>query len=228
MSLSCRRNYSYATTLTKGDDLFYKNNELPVGDVVPAHISKEDINFLPIGRWKGPSRLVRTVEEVRIATESLSLVSLLGFDTETRPAFRKGQKFPPSLLQLATGDEVFLFQLKHTGLPESLIAILCNPAIIKAGVAPDFDLLSLQALQPFQPMGFTDLARIARRKGIKNQGLRGLAAVVCGIRISKSARTTNWAHNDLTLQQIQYAATDAWVGREIYRRMETHTVQPAL
>jgi len=210
------------------DDLVYKNSELPMGDVVPVHICKEDINFLPIGRWEGPSRLVRTVEEVRIATESLARASLLGFDTETRPAFRKGQKFPPSLLQLATGDEVFLFQLKYTGLPESLIAILCNPAITKAGVALDFDLLSLQALQLFQPRGFTDLAKMARRKGIKNQGLRGLAAVVCGIRISKSARTTNWAHNDLTLQQIQYAATDAWVGREIYCRMETHTVQPAL
>jgi len=214
--------------ITKGEYLFYKNSESPVGGVLSVHVSKEDINFLPIGRWEGPSHLVRTVEEVRIAAECLSRASLLGFDTETRPAFRKGQKFPPSLLQLATGDEVFLFQLKHTGLPESLVTILCNPAITKAGVALDFDVLSLQALQPFQPRGFTDLAKMARRRGIKNQGLRGLAAVVCGIRISKSARTTNWAKDDLTLQQIQYAATDAWVGREIYCRMETHTVQPAL
>lgn len=191
-----------------------------------VQMSKDDINVLPLGRWQGPSRLVRTAEQVRAATLSLSQASLLGFDTETRPAFRKGQKFPPSLLQLATGEEVFLFQLQHTGLPESLVAILCNPTIIKAGVALDFDLLSLQALQPFQPRGFTDLARIARHKGIINQGLRGLAAVVCGIRISKSARTTNWANNELTPQQIQYAATDAWVGREIYRRLETRTGPP--
>lgn len=194
--------------------------------MTPVHISKENINSLPIGRWEGPSRLVRTVEEVSGAVRNLSRASLLGFDTETRPAFRKGQKFSPSLLQLATDDEVFLFQLKHTGLPETLVAILSNPAIIKAGVAPDFDLLSLQDLQPFHPRSFIDLAKIARLNGIKNQGLRGLAAIVCGIRISKSARTTNWASNDLTLQQIQYAATDAWIGREIYRRLETRTVQP--
>ena len=209
-----------------GNTLHHTNSEACGAPVKPKQISKEDINSLPIGRWEGPSHLVRTIEEVRGAVKSLSQVSLLGFDTETRPAFRKGQKFPPSLLQLATGDEVFLFQLQHTGLPESLVTILCNPAIIKVGVALDFDLLSLQALQPFQPRGFTDLAKIARHKGIKNQGLRGLAAVVCGIRISKSARTTNWANNDLTLQQIQYAATDAWVGREIYRRLETRTVPP--
>ena len=184
------------------------------------HISREEINLLPIGRWDGPSRLVRTVEEVSGAVQSLSRASLLGFDTETRPAFRKGQKFSPSLLQLATSDEVFLFQLQHTGLPEVLLTLLGNPAIIKAGVALDFDLLSLQALQPFQPGGFVDLARMARCRGIKNQGLRGLAAAVCGIRISKSARTTNWANNDLTSQQIQYAATDAWIGREIYLRLE--------
>lgn len=208
------------------DVLHHKNTKLCNGCVVPVQISKEDINSLPIGRWEGPSYLVRTLEEVRGAVKILSQVSLLGFDTETRPAFRKGQKFPPSLLQLATGDEVFLFQLKNTGLTESLISILCDPSIVKVGVALDFDLLSLQALQPFQPRGFIDLAGVARRKGIKNQGLRGLAAIVCGFRISKSARTTNWANNDLTSQQIQYAATDAWVGREIYHRLESLIAPP--
>jgi ribonuclease D len=192
----------------------------PGNNVITTRISKEDINLLPLASWQGPTHLVRTVEEVKGAVARLSLTTVLGFDTETRPAFRKGQKFSPSLLQLASDDEVFLFQLKRTGLPNCLRALLGNPAIVKAGVAPDFDLLSLQELDTFHPQGFVDLARIARRKGIKNQGLRGLAAVVCGIRISKSARTTNWANNELTVQQIQYAATDAWIGREIYRSLE--------
>ncbi len=195
----------------------------PGNTVITARISKEAINLLPLASWQGPTHLVRTVEDVNGAVSRLSLTTVLGFDTETRPAFRKGQKFPPSLLQLASDDEVFLFQLKRTGLPECLRALLSDPAIVKVGVAPDFDLLSLQDLHSFHPMGFVDLARIARRKGIKNQGLRGLAAVVCGIRISKSARTTNWANNELTAQQIQYAATDAWIGREIYRSLEAAT-----
>ena len=198
----------------------------PLSIAARSRISKEEINLLPIGRWEGPTHLVRTIEEVRAATARLSLTRLLGFDTETRPAFKKGQKFPPSLLQLATKEEVFLFQVQHTGLPESLLAILGNPAIVKTGVSLDFDLLSLQEVQPFQPQGFVDLAAIARHRGIKNHGLRGLAAVVCGIRISKSARTTNWANNNLTPQQIQYAATDAWIGREIYRQLEPLTVPP--
>lgn len=201
-------------------------NSVPCGpNAIRPHLSKEAINLLPLGRWEGPCHLVRTPEEMRIALACLSRAALLGFDTETRPAFKKGQKFLPSLLQLATGEEVFLFQLQHTGLPEPLLALLGNPATVKAGVATGFDLLSLQELQHFQPGGFVDLAGIARRKGIKNHGLRGLAAVVCGIRISKSARTTNWANSELTPQQIQYAATDAWIGREIYRRLEAFPVQ---
>ena len=183
-------------------------------------ISKEEINQLPLGRWEGPVRLVRTAGEVERVAECLARSCLLGFDTETRPAFRKGQKYSPSLLQLATEEDVFVFQLRQTGLPESLLAVLRDPNIIKAGVALDFDLRSLQELQWFEPGGFVGLARMARRLGIRNHGLRGLAALVCGIRISKSERTTNWANPDLTPQQIRYAATDAWIGREIYRRLQ--------
>jgi ribonuclease D len=185
-----------------------------------ARISKEEINQLPLGRWEGPVRLVRTAGEVERVAECLARSCLLGFDTETRPAFRKGQKYSPSLLQLATEEDVFVFQLRQTGLPESLLAVLRESNIIKAGVALDFDLRSLQELQWFEPGGFVGLARMARRLGIRNHGLRGLAALVCGIRISKSERTTNWANPDLTQQQIRYAATDAWIGREIYRRLQ--------
>lgn len=188
--------------------------------VAPVRIGKEEINQLPLGRWEGPVRLVRSVDEVEAAVARLAGAELLGFDTETRPAFRKGQKFLPSLLQLAAEDEVFVVQLKQTGLPASLLAVLGDARIVKAGVALDFDLRSLQEIQCFQPGGFVELAQMARRRGIRNHGLRGLAAAVCGIRISKSARTTNWANPELTAQQIQYAATDAWIGREIYLRLQ--------
>ena len=160
------------------------------------------------------------------ALARLTSADLLGFDTETRPAFRKGQSFPPSLLQLATADEVFLFQLNRVGLPGALIKLLSDPDILKAGVGLDFDLKTLQELRPFQPRGFVDLARVARSKGIRNNGLRGLAAAVCGIRISKSARTTNWANDLLTPQQIRYAATDAWIGRELFLRLDSLPDRP--
>jgi ribonuclease D len=196
-----------------------------VSKVPPVRIDKEEINQLPLGRWEGPVYLVRSSEEVEAAVERLACADLLGFDTETRPAFRKGQKYHPSLLQLATKEDVFVFQLRQTGLPIPLLAVLGDQKIVKAGVALNFDLRSLQELKPFQPGGFVELAQMAKRCGIRNHGLRGLAAVVCGIRISKSARTTNWANPDLTAQQIQYAATDAWIGREIYLRL--HAMPPA-
>jgi ribonuclease D len=211
---------------TRDDTVFNHHSTILENSATMVRMGKEDINLLPIGRWQGPTLLVRTLEAVNEAVASLSRTPLLGFDTETRPAFNKGQKYLPSLLQLASEEEVFLFQLKHTGLPQPLLALLENPSIVKAGVAPDFDLHSLQELHPFQPKGFVDLAKIARHRGIKNHGLRGLAAVVCGIRISKSMRTTNWANNELTPQQMQYAATDAWIGREIYQRMEALTPGP--
>lgn len=188
--------------------------------VTPARISKEDINLLPLGSWEGPVVVVQSGDDLDPALARLASADLLGFDTETRPAFRKGQSFPPSLLQLATADEVFLFQLNRVGLPGALIKLLSDPDILKAGVGLDFDLKTLQELRPFQPRGFVDLARVARSKGIRNNGLRGLAAAVCGIRISKSARTTNWANPALTPLQIRYAATDAWIGRELFLRLD--------
>ena len=182
-------------------------------------ISKEAINALPLANWEGHTTVVQTVEAMAAACDRLARETILGFDTETRPAFRKGQKFNPSLLQLAASQEVFLFQLDHLGMPPALLALLEEPAIIKAGVGLSFDLTSLQAVQAFHPRGFIDLATVAKTKGIKHHGLRGLAAAVCGIRISKSARTSNWANSILTQQQIRYAATDAWIGREIYQHL---------
>ncbi len=156
----------------------------------------------------------------------LARSTVLGFDTETRPAFKRGQQFPPSLLQLATAEEVFLLQLGYTGLPRPIRTVLEDPAIIKVGVAPDDDLRALQAMAPFQPSGFVDLARIARNSGIRQRGLRGLAAAVCAVRISKTARTSNWANDVLTPRQIRYAATDAWIGREIFLRLRYQRTCP--
>lgn len=182
-------------------------------------ISKEAINELPLAGWGGPTHVITTPEEVLHVVPLLAREAVLGFDTETRPAFKKGQQFLPSLLQLAGTDMVVLFRLATTGLPGVLLELLSNPAVIKSGAAPADDLASLQKIADFTPAGFIDLAKLARECGLHNHGLRGLAAVVCGIRISKSARTTNWAQPQLTPKQIRYAATDAWISRELYLQL---------
>jgi len=184
------------------------------------HISKDEINRLPMKQYEGPIHLVRTLEEAERAVEKLQKETLLGFDTETRPSFRVGEYYQPSLLQLATGTEVFLFQLKLTGLTPGLCGVLSNPDILKSGVSIKDDLSELRKLTDFSPAGFVELATHAKKAHIKNLGLRGLAALLLGFRISKREQTSNWAKNELSESQLRYAATDAWLGREIYLHMD--------
>ncbi len=183
-------------------------------------MSKDEINGCPIKRWNGRTSVIRNKDDLVTAVDRLAGHNLLGFDTETRPAYTKGESYLPSILQLASNDEVFIFQLKHLGLAKPLREILSDSAIIKAGVSLDFDIRELKKLSPFKASGFRDLGDLARKAGIMNHGLRGLAAVFLGVRISKGAQTSNWAKDVLTPQQIQYAATDAWVGRRLYLEQE--------
>ena len=183
-------------------------------------MSKDEINGCPIKRWNGRTSVIRNKDALVTAVDRLAGHNLLGFDTETRPAYTKGESYLPSILQLASNDEVFIFQLKHLGLAKPLREILSDSAIIKAGVSLDFDIRELKKLSPFKAAGFRDLGDLARKAGIMNHGLRGLAAVFLGVRISKGAQTSNWAKDVLTPQQIQYAATDAWVGRRLYLEQE--------
>ena len=179
-------------------------------------MNKDEINACPIARWTGPVSVVRTHEDMDVAMRKLVGHTLLGFDTETRPAHVKGEYYPPSLLQLANETEVFLFQFKHLGLVDPLRKILADPSIIKAGVSLNYDIRELKNMVSFEAAGFVDLGALAKNAGIKNHGLRGLAAVLLGFRITKGAQTSNWARDTLTPQQIKYAATDAWVGRKLY------------
>ena len=183
-------------------------------------MNKDEINACPMARWTGRVSVIRTQEELAAAMGKLGGHSPLGFDTETRAAYRKGESYPPSLLQLANEDEVFLFQLKHLGLAKPLCDILADPDIIKAGVSLDYDIRELKKIARFKAAGFVDLGNLARKAGIKNHGLRGLAAVLLGFRITKGPQTSNWARHVLTPKQIQYAATDAWVGRKLYLALE--------
>lgn len=179
----------------------------------------QEINLLPLGGYNGEVVVVREKSEVDTAVAELAMEKVLGFDTETRPSFRKGENHRPALLQLAGSKKVFIFQLRRIFLPRHLKNILSDPHIVKAGVSLAYDISKLQELRPFQEAGMVELSRAAKLAGIKNHGLRGLAAVLLGIRIPKGASTSNWGATELTTSQIRYAATDAWIGREVYLHM---------
>ena len=164
------------------------------------------------------------------AVAELRLETLLGFDIETRPSFNKGEFHPPALIQLAGTKVVFIFQLGAIGLPAELAGLLADPGITKAGVAIDRDIKELRSLTEFQPAGFVDLGALAVRCGVKHHGLRGLAAVLLGCRISKGKQLTRWDRPNLQERALRYAATDAWIGRRIFealRKLDRPGTAPA-
>lgn len=179
-------------------------------------ITKDEINELPLHRYEGRVELVRTEEELAAAVQRMQQENLLGFDTETRPTFRKGKINLPSLVQLACSDVVYLIQLNWLPLSDAVTDLLSNPHITKTGVAVRDDIKDLQKLHPFRDAGVLDLGEVARSIGLETHGLRNLAANLLGYRISKGAQCSNWASKELSVQQIQYAATDAWISREIH------------
>ena len=182
-------------------------------------LSHEDINALPIRSYQGVIHFIRHEEEVDEAVKQIRQDHVLGFDIESKPCFTKGEKNPPALLQLAISDAVYIFRLIDLLLPESLCSLLASPDILKCGVALHDDLKDLNSLREFTPDGFVDLGVAARRVGLQHHGLKGLAALLMGFRISKSSQRSNWASDRLTEKQIMYAATDAWLSRELYFEM---------
>ena len=182
-------------------------------------ISKEEINRLPVAEYSNNIVLLEEPREIQGAVKEIRSLDVLGFDTETRPSFRKGRKNKIALLQLAGYKNVWIFRLNQMGLPDELVDILTNPEIKKVGVAIRDDLKGLQVYKTFQPEGFIDLAKYSDHFSIKDNGLRKLAAIILGVKISKSQQISNWEQEVLTEKQIHYAAIDAWACFEIYQQL---------
>jgi len=176
---------------------------------------------LPVVRYHGPIQPVATETDLQRALAEIHSERVVGFDTETRPTFRKGQLHAPSLVQIATSHAVHLFQLARLDCSLALAEVLGNPQIVKAGIALARDLSELQKSFPITPANVVDLGEIAKRRGVEQTGLRNLAGLFLGGRITKGPQTSNWARANLTPSQLCYAATDAWACRELYLRFES-------
>ncbi len=183
-------------------------------------IEKEEINLLPITHFDGEILLIDSMDEFYKVIHELKNQQLLGFDTETRPSFKKGVKNKLALLQLATDKKAWLFRMDKIGFPNELIEVLEDPDIGKVGVAIRDDLIKLKELKFFNPKGFVELADYVKQFDILDNGLRKLAANILQIKISKTQQLSNWESENYTSSQRLYAATDAWACYRMYQLLQ--------
>ena len=194
-------------------------------------ISPEEISALELASFPGEIVLVDTEgETLDKAVRYLKRQRILGFDTETRPTFTPDQHSSgTALLQLSGGGKAFLFRLNKIGLPRPLASILANPSIVKVGAATRDDVRGLQKITSFSPKGFVDLQSIVNEYGIRDKSVKKMTAIILGVKISKAQQLSNWEAEHLSDSQQRYAATDAWVCREMYLKLlasEKHPLTP--
>ena len=183
-------------------------------------LSRDEVNALPIKRYEGEVRLAETAQDVERAMAAWREERVVGFDTETRPAFKPGESYLPALAQIATARMVWLLPLQRLDGASALRPLLEAPHTIKAGVGMPDDMRALRKSFEFAEKAIVDLGAVARKHGLKQSGVRYLAALLLGTRIPKGTKTSNWAAPRLSSQQITYAATDAWICRELYLKFE--------
>ena len=194
-------------------------------------ISPEEIAALELASFPGEIVVVDEPGPVMDqAVRYLKKQAVLGFDTETRPTFSPDQHSNgTALLQLSGGGKAYLFRLKKCGLPRSLAAVLANPSVVKVGAATLDDVRGLQKITKFSPKGFVDLQNMVWEYGIRDKSVKKMAAIILGVKISKAQQLSNWEAENLSEGQQRYAATDAWICREMYLRLlgsENHPLTP--
>ena len=191
---------------------------------------KEKLNDLPRACFDGRIYIIQSEAEAARAVDYLLHQPILGFDTETRPSFRKGQLHTVALLQVASHDACFLFRLNlMQGLPGPVVTLLQDTHVTKVGLSLHDDFLSLHHRGPFRPGTFIELQTEAKQLGIQDMSLQKIYANLFGERISKGQQLSNWEADVLTEAQQRYAATDAWacirIHEEITRLLTTRDYQ---
>ncbi|MBO5933116.1 MAG: 3'-5' exonuclease domain-containing protein 2 [Bacteroidaceae bacterium] len=185
-----------------------------------SKIDKTELAEMPKVEFTGAIKIIDTVEKADAAIAELSQYSVVGFDTETKPSFKRGITNKVSLLQLATDEAAYLFRLHLIGITDSIVDFLQNEKILKIGISVRDDFQALRKKREIEPKGFVEIQEIAARMGIEDRSLQKIYALLFRERISKSQRLSNWELETLTESQMQYAAIDAWATIKIYRYLK--------
>ena len=186
----------------------------------PNKIEKSTISTLPPCDITGEIIIIDRPEDVAAAVDDLKQCSLIGFDTETRPSFRRGESNTISLLQLATDRRAYLFRLKKIGQNQLLKELLESEDHMKVGLSVHDDFHSLNRWMPCRPKNFIELQKYVKAFGIEEMSLQKIYAIVFNQKISKRQQLSNWEADQLTPAQQQYAAIDAWACRNIYYELQ--------
>ena len=187
--------------------------------IYPPNITHEELNSLELSQFQGEISVITEKRDLITVIDEVWKEGVVGFDTETKPSFRKGVRNTVSLVQIATQEQAYLIRLNHTGITKDLRDLFSTDEITKVGVALRDDIKELQSLKHFEPAGFVELNKLVKDIGIESNGLKKLTGIILGFRISKNAQTSNWESESLSEKQMIYAATDAWVCIEMYHTL---------
>lgn len=183
-------------------------------------ITVDEINNLELKKYSGKVLVIDSKKLIKNSCEEIKKNNIIGIDTETKPSFQKGIKNRVSLIQIATVKNVYLFRINKIEFPDELLAIFSDIKIIKVGIAIHDDVKDLKRIKNFKDRSFVDLNNLAKDFGFISIGAKKLSALVLGIRISKKQQLSNWETELLSTKQIDYAATDAWICREIFLKIK--------
>jgi ribonuclease D len=191
-------------------------------------IDSEQLKQLEFASFQGKIQVIDSIGfEFNKAISYLRAQKVIGFDTETRPCFSQDQpRYGVALLQLSGPGKAFLFRVNKIGMHRRLCRLLADKNIIKVGAAVHDDIRGLQKLNGFEPGGFVDLQKIVWEWGIRDKSVKKMSAIILGFRISKTQQLSNWEAEKLSEQQCRYAATDAWVCREMYLKLRKSEKNP--
>ncbi|MEX0980521.1 MAG: 3'-5' exonuclease [Bacteroidales bacterium] len=186
-----------------------------------SEIEKEEINKLEVRQFEGEIKIVEDRTAFSNAIQEIRKYDILGFDTETKPAYKKGVNNRVALIQVAGADVAWLFRVNKIGIPDALRSFLENDSLLKIGAGLADDMQRLRQLVQFTPGGFIDLQKYVDAFNIESKSLKKMVAIILGYKISKSQQLSNWESDFLTDQQVRYAATDAWVCLEMYHALRS-------
>lgn len=189
-------------------------------------ISKEQLAGLPQVEFPGKIQIVNTAAEAKKAVAALKTYTILGFDTESKPTFKKGVPTHVSLIQISADDICFLFRIRKMDDLEPLRELIEAPDILKIGLSLRDDFNNLSHNYSFTPQGFVDLQKLVPEFKFANTSLQKIYAILFDMRISKSQQLSNWDAQELTAAQMSYAAIDAWACIRIYRELTSPGFNP--